>query len=124
MGLLDLHVHQMHTEEIHFSETDFGVDLVSDIHTCPSICLSGATFCMLKQHTVQYILNKVSDLAYNTLSNFLFASCVFWGTASEMALAEVALNILCLLMKEQWSWLCTENIQRTVRLLFGTLINR
>ncbi|XP_034095835.1 sorting nexin-19 isoform X2 [Gymnodraco acuticeps] len=44
--------------------------------------------------------------------------------ASEMELAEVALNILCLLMKEQWSWLCTENIQRTIRLLFGTLINR
>ncbi|MEQ2239472.1 hypothetical protein ILYODFUR_004778 [Ilyodon furcidens] len=44
--------------------------------------------------------------------------------AGEMSLAEVALNILCLLMKEQWSWLCSENIQRTVRLLFGTLINR
>ncbi|KAM9359451.1 sorting nexin-19 [Symphorus nematophorus] len=44
--------------------------------------------------------------------------------ASETALAEVALNILCLLMKKQWSWLCTENIQRTIRLLFGTLINR
>ncbi|XP_054475719.1 sorting nexin-19-like [Anoplopoma fimbria] len=44
--------------------------------------------------------------------------------ASETALAEVALNILCLLMKEQWSWLCTENIQRTIRLLFGTFINR
>ncbi|XP_010785167.1 sorting nexin-19-like isoform X2 [Notothenia coriiceps] len=43
--------------------------------------------------------------------------------ASEMELAEVALNILCLLMKEQWRWLCTENIQRTIRLLFGTLIN-
>ncbi|XP_058490313.1 sorting nexin-19 [Solea solea] len=46
------------------------------------------------------------------------------GHASETALAEVALNILCLLMKEQWSWLCTENIQRTIRLLFGTLIDR
>nr|XP_019958354.1 PREDICTED: sorting nexin-19 [Paralichthys olivaceus] len=44
--------------------------------------------------------------------------------ASETALAEVALNILCLLMKEQWSWLCTENIQRTIRMLFGTFINR
>ncbi|XP_038548677.1 sorting nexin-19 isoform X2 [Micropterus salmoides] len=44
--------------------------------------------------------------------------------ASEMALAEVALNILCLLMEKQWSWLCTENMQRTIRLLFGTLINR
>ncbi|XP_072310312.1 sorting nexin-19-like isoform X2 [Eucyclogobius newberryi] len=45
-------------------------------------------------------------------------------SVSEMALAEVTLNILCLLMREQWSWLCTENIQRTVRLLFGTLLNR
>uniref|UniRef100_A0A3Q3AVG8 Sorting nexin 19b n=2 Tax=Kryptolebias marmoratus TaxID=37003 RepID=A0A3Q3AVG8_KRYMA len=42
----------------------------------------------------------------------------------EMVLADVALNILCLLMKKQWSWLCTENIQRTIRLLFGTFINR
>nr|XP_015807572.2 sorting nexin-19 [Nothobranchius furzeri]XP_015807573.2 sorting nexin-19 [Nothobranchius furzeri]XP_015807574.2 sorting nexin-19 [Nothobranchius furzeri] len=42
----------------------------------------------------------------------------------EMDLAEVALNILCLLMRQQWSWLCTESLQRTVRLLFGTLINR
>ncbi|KAK7883180.1 hypothetical protein WMY93_029354 [Mugilogobius chulae] len=45
-------------------------------------------------------------------------------SVSETALAEVTLNILCLLMREQWSWLCTENIQRTVRLLFGTLLNR
>lgn len=43
---------------------------------------------------------------------------------SETALAEVALNILCLLMKEQWSWLCTENIQKAIKLLFGTFINR
>ncbi|XP_061774768.1 sorting nexin-19-like isoform X2 [Nerophis ophidion] len=43
---------------------------------------------------------------------------------AETALADIALNILCLLMREQWSWLCTENIQRTIRLLFGTLINR
>ncbi|XP_029374087.1 sorting nexin-19 [Echeneis naucrates] len=46
------------------------------------------------------------------------------GPASETALAEVALNIICLLLKEQWSWLCTENVQKTIRLLFGTLINR
>ncbi|XP_068561763.1 sorting nexin-19 isoform X2 [Cebidichthys violaceus] len=44
--------------------------------------------------------------------------------ASETPLAEVALNILCLLVKEQWSWLCSENIQRTIRLLFGTFIDR
>ncbi|KAJ3590068.1 hypothetical protein NHX12_008025 [Muraenolepis orangiensis] len=43
---------------------------------------------------------------------------------SEMALAEPALNIMCLLMRAQWSWLCTEDLQRTARMLFGTLINR
>ncbi|XP_024121084.1 sorting nexin-19 [Oryzias melastigma] len=45
-------------------------------------------------------------------------------TRGEMALAEVALNLLCLLMKQQWSWLCSENVQKAVRLLFGTLIDR
>ncbi|XP_018598453.1 sorting nexin-19 isoform X1 [Scleropages formosus] len=44
--------------------------------------------------------------------------------SAEMALADVALDILCLLMRDQWSWLCTENIQRTIRLMFGTLIDR
>ncbi|XP_028826386.1 sorting nexin-19 [Denticeps clupeoides] len=39
-------------------------------------------------------------------------------------LADVALDVLYLLMREQWSFLCMENIQRTVRLLFGTLIDR
>jgi sorting nexin-19 len=41
-----------------------------------------------------------------------------------MALAEPALSIVCLLMAGQWGWLCTENVQRTVRMLFGTLIDR
>uniref|UniRef100_A0A3Q3L6P1 Sorting nexin 19b n=1 Tax=Labrus bergylta TaxID=56723 RepID=A0A3Q3L6P1_9LABR len=50
--------------------------------------------------------------------------CFRGKSTSETALAEVALNILCLLMREQWSWLCSENIQRTIRLLFGTFINR
>ncbi|KAG9281764.1 sorting nexin-19 [Astyanax mexicanus] len=43
---------------------------------------------------------------------------------TDTALADVALNILCLLMKDHWSWLCTENIQKTIRLLFGTIIER
>ncbi|TNN72524.1 Sorting nexin-19 [Liparis tanakae] len=43
---------------------------------------------------------------------------------AHTAVADVALNILCLLMKDQWSWLCTENIQKTIRLLFGTFIER
>lgn len=44
--------------------------------------------------------------------------------AADTAVADVALNILCLLMKDHWSWLCTENIQKTIRLLFGTFIER
>ncbi|XP_049448718.1 sorting nexin-19a [Epinephelus fuscoguttatus] len=43
---------------------------------------------------------------------------------TDTAVADVALNILCLLMRDQWSWLCTENIQKTIRLLFGTFIER
>ncbi|KAL0993790.1 hypothetical protein UPYG_G00113970 [Umbra pygmaea] len=43
---------------------------------------------------------------------------------ADTAVADVALNILCLVMKDQWSWLCTENIQKAIRLLFGTFIER
>ncbi|XP_051902518.1 sorting nexin-19-like isoform X2 [Hippocampus zosterae] len=43
---------------------------------------------------------------------------------ADTAVADVALNILCLLMKDQWSWLCTENIQKAIRLIFGTFIER
>ncbi|XP_077468083.1 sorting nexin-19-like [Stigmatopora argus] len=43
--------------------------------------------------------------------------------AVGMELTDIALNILCVVLREQWSWLCTENIQRTIRLLFGTLID-
>ncbi|XP_053502898.1 sorting nexin-19 [Ictalurus furcatus] len=42
----------------------------------------------------------------------------------ETVLADTALNVLYLLMKDQWSWLCSENIQRSIRLLFGTLVER
>ncbi|KAG1951452.1 sorting nexin-19 [Pimephales promelas] len=48
----------------------------------------------------------------------------FCDSVSETALSDQALNILCVLLKDQWSWLCTENIQRTIRLLFGTFIER
>ncbi|XP_056329544.1 sorting nexin-19 [Danio aesculapii] len=48
----------------------------------------------------------------------------FSESVEETALSNQALNILCMLMKNQWSWLCTENIQKTIRMLFGTLIER
>uniref|UniRef100_A0A673LWZ8 Sorting nexin-19-like n=1 Tax=Sinocyclocheilus rhinocerous TaxID=307959 RepID=A0A673LWZ8_9TELE len=55
---------------------------------------------------------------------FILCVPVCLYTASETPLSDQALNILCVLMKDQWSWLCTENIQRTIRMLFGTLIER
>ncbi|NXS73792.1 SNX19 protein, partial [Pandion haliaetus] len=43
---------------------------------------------------------------------------------SETALADLALDVLRLLLMDHWSWLCTENIQKVFHLLFGTLIQR
>ncbi|KFV53955.1 Sorting nexin-19, partial [Gavia stellata] len=43
---------------------------------------------------------------------------------SETALADLALDVLRLLLMDHWSWLCTENIQEVFHLLFGTLIQR
>ncbi|KAM5310754.1 sorting nexin-19 isoform 2-T2 [Glossophaga mutica] len=39
-------------------------------------------------------------------------------------LADTALDLLLLLLTEQWRWLCTENMQKVLRLTFGTLIQR
>ncbi|MBV97561.1 Sorting nexin-19, partial [Eschrichtius robustus] len=44
------------------------------------------------------------------------------GTETE--LADTALDLLLLLLMEQWSWLCTENVQKVIHLIFGTLIQR
>ncbi|VFV39028.1 sorting nexin-19-like [Lynx pardinus] len=44
------------------------------------------------------------------------------GTETE--LADTALDLLLLLLMEQWRWLCTENMQKVLRLAFGTLIQR
>ncbi|XP_071654748.1 sorting nexin-19 isoform X2 [Patagioenas fasciata] len=43
---------------------------------------------------------------------------------SETALADLALDVLRLLLMDHWGWLCTENIQKIFHLLFGTLIQR
>ncbi|NXG35367.1 SNX19 protein, partial [Dromaius novaehollandiae] len=46
------------------------------------------------------------------------------GADSETALADLALDLLRLLLMDHWSWLCTENMQKVFDLLFGTLIQR
>ncbi|NXO02247.1 SNX19 protein, partial [Rhinopomastus cyanomelas] len=43
---------------------------------------------------------------------------------SETALADLAMDVLRLLLVDHWSWLCTENMQKVFHLLFGTLIQR
>ncbi|KAF6278537.1 sorting nexin 19 [Rhinolophus ferrumequinum] len=44
------------------------------------------------------------------------------GTETE--LADTALDLILLLLMEQWRWLCTENMQKVLHLIFGTLIQR
>ncbi|XP_010227091.1 PREDICTED: sorting nexin-19 [Tinamus guttatus] len=43
---------------------------------------------------------------------------------SETALADLALELLRLLLADHWGWLCTDNMHRVLDLLFGTLIQR
>lgn len=43
---------------------------------------------------------------------------------AETELADTALDLLLLLLTEQWKWLCTENMQKFLRLIFGTLVQR
>ncbi|XP_069470230.1 sorting nexin-19 [Ambystoma mexicanum] len=42
----------------------------------------------------------------------------------ETVLADAALDVLLLLMKDRWPWVCTDNVQKLIQLLFGTLIQR
>lgn len=48
----------------------------------------------------------------------------FHSPGTETELADTALDLLLLLLMEQWRWLCTENVQKVLRLIFGTLIQR
>ncbi|KAM4704294.1 sorting nexin-19 [Rhinophrynus dorsalis] len=45
-------------------------------------------------------------------------------TGLEGGLAAVALEVLWLAMREEWSWLCTDNMQKLTHLLCGSLIHR
>ena len=47
-----------------------------------------------------------------------------YSLGTETELADTALDLLLLLLTEQWRWLCTENMQRVLHLTFGTLIQR
>ncbi|NWX87793.1 SNX19 protein, partial [Nothoprocta pentlandii] len=51
-------------------------------------------------------------------------TCPDAGDDSETALADLALDLLRLLLADHWGWLCTDNMQKVLDLLFGTLIQR
>ncbi|KAL6032423.1 hypothetical protein STEG23_019292 [Scotinomys teguina] len=44
------------------------------------------------------------------------------GTETE--LADTALDLILVLVMEQWEWLCTESMQKFLHLIFGTLVQR
>ncbi|XP_059123536.1 sorting nexin-19 isoform X3 [Peromyscus eremicus] len=44
------------------------------------------------------------------------------GTETE--LADTALNLVLVLLMEQWEWLCTESMHKFLHLVFGTLVQR
>ncbi|XP_053125839.1 sorting nexin-19 isoform X2 [Hemicordylus capensis] len=46
------------------------------------------------------------------------------SSGSESLLADTALDLLRLVMVDHWSWLCAENMQKVLHMLFGTLIQR
>ncbi|XP_038178616.1 sorting nexin-19 isoform X2 [Arvicola amphibius] len=45
-------------------------------------------------------------------------------SGAETELADTALDLILLLLMEQWKWLCTESMQKFFRLIFGTLVQR
>uniref|UniRef100_A0A8C6QH04 Sorting nexin-19 n=1 Tax=Nannospalax galili TaxID=1026970 RepID=A0A8C6QH04_NANGA len=49
---------------------------------------------------------------------------LFCPPGTETELADTALDLVLLLLMEQWKWLCTENMQKFLRLVLGTLVQR
>ncbi|XP_048199582.1 sorting nexin-19 isoform X2 [Perognathus longimembris pacificus] len=45
-------------------------------------------------------------------------------TGTETELADTAFDLILLLLMEHWKWLCTENMQKFLRLIFGSLVQR
>ncbi|XP_073426151.1 sorting nexin-19 isoform X3 [Dendrobates tinctorius] len=62
-----------------------------------------------------------ADDLYQMLEAVIACTC---GAGLEGSLSAVALEVLWLLMREQWSWLCTDAMQRVTHLLCGSLIQR
>ncbi|OXB81261.1 UNVERIFIED_CONTAM: hypothetical protein H355_014305 [Colinus virginianus] len=65
-----------------------------------------------------------AHLDMDTDSELTYWILLFLLADSETALADLALDLLRLLLMDHWSWLGMENIQKAFHLLFGTLIQR
>ncbi|KAK7925535.1 hypothetical protein WMY93_007845 [Mugilogobius chulae] len=98
---------------------------VTYCYSASSTLLNGMTLSGL-ENFVKEQEQRVSNLSEKEIQeSWLIKNTKASGKIStDTAVADVALSILCQLMKDQWSWLCTENIQKAIRLLFGTFIER
>lgn len=64
------------------------------------------------------------EMCFSSVGLFWVILMSFHSPGAETALANTALDLLLLLLMEQWRWLCTENVQKVLHLIFGTLIQR
>lgn len=95
---------------------------VDELHTDWELVVALFILCEIKAFIWYNLKSNPTFTLWNL--DFFFFKLMCVCDDADTALADIALNILCLLMKDQWSWLCTENIQKTIRLLFGTFIER
>ncbi|NXJ69850.1 SNX19 protein, partial [Rostratula benghalensis] len=86
------------------------------LETVPSKAPEGEGSREGKESSVQEDMDKLGTSKQGTR--------VDADSGSETALADLAMDVLRLLLMDHWSWLCTENIQKVFHLLFGTLIQR
>lgn len=88
---------------------------------------SGSGFTECLAHTCKEVLQRDSSLCPvggGSREQQVPYVCHLDLLGSETLLADIALDLLRLIMVDHWSWLCTENMQKVLHLLFGTLIER
>ncbi|XP_072281757.1 sorting nexin-19 [Pyxicephalus adspersus] len=90
---------------------------VSDV-----LSLSGMESFIQKQ---EKILNEISaSQERSTIARQLPSTLHPQAAGLGGSLSAVALEVLWLVMREHWSWLCTDNMQKVTHLLCGSLIQR
>ncbi|NXT19423.1 SNX19 protein, partial [Syrrhaptes paradoxus] len=86
------------------------------LEAAPSKAADGEGGIEAKESSMQESMDGLDTLEQGTQPNM--------DSDSETALADLALDVVRLLLINHWSWLCTENVHKVFNLLFGTLIQR